>query len=271
MMKTKYLIATLAASALAAPALNAFAQEEPETMLLTGVIRDFKTSHPDFESYPGTYNKVMDTLGANGKPQLDMDYYWEKRGTGAQSVYSAESFAQWFTDVPNVNISIPYSIELEPHPTKADTFFFAREKQLSGSLKYFFPIDNQGWGLSQGPLRWASVGTHNYHFTYELETEFTYTDPADRGYEMQFKFTGDDDVWVFINGKLAVDLGGVHSQQSASINLDDEASSLGLEADETYTLKLFFAERHTSESNFRIETTLKLEGVPPTTISPLYD
>lgn len=271
-MKTRFLIAALAGGMFAMPALTASATDDaPESITLTGVIRDFKTTHPDMEAYPGTYNKVTKDLGSNGKPQLDMSYYWQKKGTSAQSVYSADSFAQWFTDVPNVNISIPYSIELEPHPTKPDVYYFAREKQMSGNKKYFFPIDNMGWGLSQGPLKWASVGTHNYHFTFELETEFTYIDPEDRDYEMNFAFTGDDDVWVYINGKLAVDLGGVHGQESASINLDNKAESLGLEAGGTYQLKLFFAERHTSESNFRIETTLQLVGIPPTTISPLYD
>ncbi|MEM1353789.1 MAG: fibro-slime domain-containing protein [Planctomycetota bacterium] len=270
-MNTRTLLSAFCTGLLMMPALDTKAQDEVETIALTGTIRDFKTEHPDFESYPGTYNKVETTLGEDGKPRLDMAYYDQHYGTSNQSVYSAESFAQWFVDVPNVNISIPYTISLEPHPTKADTYYFAREKQLSGDLKYFFPIDNQGWGLSQGPLRWAQVGTHNYHFTYELETNFTYTDPGERDYEMEFAFTGDDDVWVFINGRLAVDLGGVHSQKSADVNLDDQADALGLEPGETYTLKLFFAERHTSESNFRIETTLELEGVPPTTVSPLYD
>ncbi|MFI4860888.1 MAG: fibro-slime domain-containing protein [Phycisphaerales bacterium JB063] len=270
-MKRKTLLTAIAGGMLAVPMLAAADDEPVESIILTGVIRDFRTSHPDFEAYPGTYNKVEAHLGEDGKPVLDMDYYNDKRGTSGQSVYSPESFAQWFVDVPQVNIAIPYSIELTPHPDKPGVFYFAREKQMSGAMRYFFPIDETGFGLSRGPLKWASVGTHNYHFTYELETEFTYTDPDERDGEMTFAFTGDDDVWVYINGQLVVDLGGVHSQQSASINVDDAAEDLGLEPGETYQLKLFFAERHTSESNFRIETTLRLVEVPPTTTNPLYD
>jgi fibro-slime domain-containing protein len=269
-MNKKTLTTAIIAAGLAAAPAHA------ESIELTGVIRDFQTSHPDFESYPGTYNKVMNDLGPNGMPQLDMSYYNSKLGTSEQSVHSPESFAQWYQDVPDVNISISYAITLENNQSEpGGVYSFAREKQMPAPYNYFFPIDNMGFGLTpdtaQWPLRWAPGGLHNYHFTYELRTSFTYTDPAEREEEMIFSFTGDDDVWVFINGKLAVDLGGVHSQLQSSINLDNAAADLGLVPGGTYTLDLFFAERHTSESNFRIETTLQLEEVSPTTISPLYD
>ena len=91
---------------------------------------------------------------------------------------------------------------------------------------------------------------HNYHFTYEIHAEFTY-----EGGEV-FTFTGDDDLFTFINGKLAIDLGGVHGPQTATIDLDQEADNLGIIVGGTYALDFFFAERHTSMSNFRIDTTI---------------
>ena len=65
-------------------------------------------------------------------------------------------------------------------------------------------------------------------------------------------------MFVYINGQLVVDLGGVHRSQSAGVNVDEEASRLGLLPGGNYELKLFFAERHTSESNFKIETSIEL-------------
>lgn len=241
----------------------------PESMTLTGVIRDFKVDHPDFETYPGsgTKNMVQEDLGADGKPLLNVDRC-ASLGWGSNSqVTSEETFNQWFRDVAGVNTSIPHAIELKRESrSSGDVYVFAMERP-----DYFFPIDEAGYGLSMSGLKWAAPGTHNFHFTYELETRFTYTDPDERDSDFVFKFTGDDDVWVYINGKLAVDLGGVHSQQQASINLDEKAEYLGIEPGQDYQLKLFFAERHTSESNFRIETNFVLKPAKLPVISSLAD
>ncbi len=243
-----------------------------DTIELVAVVRDFKTSHPDFEAYPGyTHDNMVEfELDGAGKPVIREDYL--ARGEGNRCVTDRNTFNQWFNDVPGVNIAIPVTITLDNHQDgPGGVYTFAREKQQPEPYRYYFPIDNQGWGNSQGPLRWASVGSHNFHFTLEVETEFTYTDPEEREEAMVFGFTGDDDVWVFINGRLAVDIGGVHSQLSESINVDEWADKLGLEPGGTYSLKIFLAERHTSECNVRIETSLTLKPAASVMISPLFD
>lgn len=260
-MNTKTLIGALAVAGFCAVPAQA------DSIELTGIIRDFKIDHPDMQyphkSFGVRTGLVMADLGGDGKPVLNT-------GTDYNNgmIDGPESFNQWFRDVPEVNIAVPHAIVLDNgQEAPGGVYTFAREKQLSGDLKYFFPMDGMGWNDSQS----VSTGTHNFYFTYEIHTQFTYTDPSEREEAMTFSFTGDDDVWVYINGKLAVDIGGVHGQATRSINLDSAAADLGLEPGGTYTLDFFFAERHTTESNFRIETTLQLEEVQPTTVSPLYD
>jgi fibro-slime domain-containing protein len=197
--------------------------------LLPATIRDFSADHPDFEDYAGPSactGIVESTLGADNKP-----VYQGATCPTPQTTGPAE-FAQWYNDVPGVNHNIPISIQLSENTPGEYTY----------DNSAFFPIDGQGFG-DEG-------NTHNYHFTTELHTTFEY-----QGGEV-FTFTGDDDLWLFINGQLGIDLGGLHPQQSATIDLDASAGQLGITPGNVYPMDIFHAERHTDESNFRVTTTI---------------
>lgn len=216
-------------------ALPLAAQAAPIT--LTGTIRDFNffgtTSegvggHPDFETYLGSATGIVKTtLGPDGKPVLSASH---------PTVTSDASFYQWYHDDPTVNRTGTISITL--NPITATTYQF--------SSNDFFPIDGQ--------LLKQNLGGHNFGFTTEFHTQFTYMQANND----TFSFTGDDDVWVFINGILAIDLGGVHGASGANVNLNTFAAANGLLDGGTYTLDVFQAERHTSGSNFTMTTSLQL-------------
>ena len=244
-----------------------------DVIVLDGTLRDFRIDHPDMQNPSRRFGLVKDLV----LPELDGDVGAGKPvlNTGidftAGMITGVDSFNQWFRDVEGVNKSISYSISLEPLEDQPGVFFYARERQSSNVAdRYFFPLDHMDPSLTWNDFQNVSTGRHNFYFTYELRTLFSYKARERREHpeqDLMFRFVGDDDVWVFINGKLAVDIGGVHGQANGEVNLDQQAAALGLEEDGVYELVLFFAERNTTESNFRIETTLKLT----TETEPLYD
>ena len=203
-----------------------------DLLTLQATIRDFHSSHPDMESTvafdPGI---VETTLGPDGKPV----YAGE---SGNPTTHGEDAFNQWYNDVSGINSGTTYDLVLDNTITSNPDVYTFNDNS-------FFPIDNQLFG-NEG-------NTHNYHFTLELNSKFTY-----QGGE-EFSFTGDDDLWLFIDNELVIDLGGVHAAMSESVNLDD----LGLTVGENYNFNLFFAERHTSQSNFKISTSILLENNVP--------
>lgn len=255
----------------------------PSVLELTAMIRDFKPSnvsggHPDFERQPtagfGHYvGSVEDRLDADGKPvfrstgykvstqardlqgryfmPVNKDYISSRDGdvagvvdtrTGG-STTTAANFAQWFRDTPGTNMAKPVSLRLTRQSGSTVYSFDDRSDALYSTKGGFFPID--------GDLFNDTRSGHNFGFTAEVSTNFIYK--RDSG--QVFTFTGDDDVWVFIDGRLVVDIGGVHSAISQTINLD---RLNWLQDGQRYSLKLFFAERHVTQSNCRIETTINL-------------
>jgi fibro-slime domain-containing protein len=220
-------------------------------LLLTATVRDFKVQQPiDFENpkfadHPnGLYDRgvVMETLGQDGTPE------YAGSASGTPSTSGPENFFNWFHDT---NLNKTTKITLFLKNTQGDLFSYDNQE--------FFPIDDQLFGpevVTTGGITYNDPPIHNYSFTVELHTVFTYY-----GGE-SFTFIGDDDIWVFINRKLVIDLGGVHGPETGSVVLDGVAEKLGLKQGGTYPLDLFFAERHVTGSDVRIDTSLVLRTGP---------
>jgi fibro-slime domain-containing protein len=216
------------------------------TGILFGLVRDFQMSNqggsnPDFELSPAADKGIVtDTLDSDGKP------VYGDHPDGTKTTHGKDYFDQWYRDVDGVNATYVVALQFEQ---KGKIFTFAATTGNTGGTPNvsYFPLD----GLGFNDVAQASDGKeHNFSFTTEIHTTFTYA-----GGET-FTFQGDDDVFVYINNKLAIDLGGIHAQQNETVNLDEQASKLEISKGNTYPLAIFNAERHVVQSNFRIDTTM---------------
>jgi fibro-slime domain-containing protein len=233
-MKFFVALVVAAISLAGSPALAA------STTTLTGTVRDFVpgplvpgSSNPDFEASIGGLNTGMvgSTLTGTAPTYIGVGGYG--------SVSSTASFAEWYGSAAP---STTYSLTLTETSPGSGIYAY--------SSSSFFPID----GMLLG--NYGSSG-HNYHFTYQIAATFGYNPGAGQ----TFSFTGDDDVWVFFDMKLGIVLGGIHGAASASVNLDTlfgPGKAAG-----NYSFDFFFAERHTTESNLMISTSLNLVSTPP--------
>ncbi|MHC4414794.1 MAG: fibro-slime domain-containing protein [Planctomycetota bacterium] len=149
-------------------------------------------------------------------------------------IESADTFDEWYRDKLGANVSTSHTITLLRN---ADGVY----ELLSDE---FYPIDRQLYG-NQGD-------DHNNYFTYAINAAFTYESCTGQFLE----FAGMDDVWMFVDGKLVIDRGGVIPGSEQSIEMD----RLGLEDGMTYEVHFFYAHRQPWQSVFHLRTNILLSN-----------
>lgn len=164
----------------------------------------------------------------------------------------------------------------------------------------FFPFNSASdvfsvmpWGsLTQQDINCDANSTLNHHFGLTMETQFTQPEDGHVIYngqaqDMTYEFAGDDDVWVYIDGVLVGDLGGIHDRATLNINFHTgdvqvNGSSVGslrslyrvagredatnwdgntYKASTHHTLKFFYLERGAYASNMKLKFNLSEQPV----------
>jgi fibro-slime domain-containing protein len=166
---------------------------------------------------------------------------WNKEGQ-ANVTYNGDTTVSYDTAFKNIVIHDSLPFKLIPNS--------------NGKYEYrdslFFPLDNKGfgkeWNNEVNKSEYSTKSNHNYSFTMELNYQFV------KKTGMTFFFKGDDDMWVFVDKKLQMDLGGIHDTVTGKFDVDDPR--LGLENGKTYSLDVFYAERHSFASEIWIQTDI---------------
>ena len=219
---------------------------------------------------------VRDTLVKGLPARVDSTVYpWDKCA-------AAHDLDNWFkpqyfgldpTTGDSLTNSVCKDIELK---LDNDGFWYADYTNESGDCNDpvspgFFPLDDfeyldvaktilnpkydrnvTGWTTAKG----NDTCKHNYGFAMAVSASFKYV----KG--QYFEFRGDDDVWVFINNRLVVDIGGVHEKVEGAVDLDTIGQGdprFALKEGREYPFNIFYAERNATGSNFKMRTSINLQ------------
>lgn len=172
-----------------------------------------------------TYGNVMYGPGSMG-------YSNRENNVSSIAITTLGEVADWSAIEPNTGL--PY---IDLYPTSDGEFASGSEPDV---------YDNSTWDL-----RIESMS--NQFFCFESHAKFTYR-PG-----LRFYIRGDDDIWVFVDNKLAIDLGGTHMAAPGSMNLDGFVGASGeLVTGQSYDLDFFFCDRRTNMSNMYIKTNMNI-------------
>lgn len=245
---------------------------------------------PDYNKY--TNGKIVrqgivaSALGTDGYPKLNgwgesqsLAYLFDKTNIqDVKKVYSSCNYLFYDEDGYYTYDSAKHFATIAGNTNNNFTVL----KEAGSGFFPFTSIENKG--LDKDNTNGDSLGSTNinHYFGLTMSTDFIQTkDGKINDKDMVFEFSGDDDVWVFIDGKLVLDIGGIHGTVSGSINFSTgeavvnsgdqkivkkfteifDSSVLSekgtFEDYSTHTMKFYYLERGHHDSNCKIKFNLQ--------------
>lgn len=162
---------------------------------------------------------------------------------------------------------------------KLSTVYDENGKWAANAGANFFPLDSVGYQANnnvEDGIESSNGGDKNHNYFFGLRYDITFT-LGDYIGDLKYKFTGDDDLWVVLDGnKVVIDLGGIHQAATGEVNLWDcllngkkKADLTDAEKKAAHTLTVLYMERGAVDSNCEMEFTLPNATISQVTTDPL--
>lgn len=163
---------------------------------------------------------------------------------------------------------------------KLSTVHDGNGNPVANAGNYFFPLDSVGYQANsnvEDGMESSGNGDKNHNYFFGLRYDITFT-LGDYIGDLKYKFTGDDDLWVVLDGNtVVIDLGGIHEAATGEVNLWDcllekdqkKANLTNDQKSKKHTLTVLYMERGAVASNCEMEFTLPNATISQVTKDPL--
>lgn len=219
-------------------------------------LKDSNNDTKDANCYTGgssTIPGLLKEIDNNG----NVIFNYAEPGFFVDSDYSVQFGGNLFGGGKTRNLRKVYKDYTLEFARKGDTYTLkgVRNKDngwVTGAGNDFYPLDKVL------PSYEESQRSHNYYFGMRYDVTFKIGDYVG---PLNYKFTGDDDLWVVLDGKkIVIDLGGIHSAAGKTVDLwyyiGQAANLTEAQKQQNHTLTILYMERGAGESNCQMEFTL---------------
>ena len=230
----------------------------------------------DYTKGTSVVKDILKGLDENGKVEFNYPepgFFEDSDATCSVKVKKYDRFGRSYDDYETRYLRKVYKDLKLGFEQKGDTYTLKDVKDQNGKILTtegagFYPLENERKFSYEN-----SEKAQNYFFGMRYDVLFKIGDYVG---PMNYEFTGDDDLWVLLDGKVVLDLGGIHQSASETVDIWEK---LGKTADQLtpeekekeHTLTVLYMERGAGESNCKMKFTLPSASIAEVSQVPMAE
>lgn len=232
-------------------------------------IGDYKAN--DYTGSDAVVKGILKGLDKDGK--VEFNYPEPGFFEDSDATYTVEKRNWWDSYTETRYLRKVYKDLKLGFEQSGDTYTLKTVKDTNGNVlttecSDFYPLDN-----SRKLSYESSETAHNYFFGMRYDVPFKIGDYVG---PMNYEFTGDDDLWVLLDGKLILDLGGIHSAADGTVDIWKKLGKTAAqltpeEKEQEHTLTVLYMERGAGESNCKMKFTLPSASIAEVSQVPMAE